>query len=92
MLARSARLESNSSPEECVNSGSGVHERVSQDGRRVAHRVASLHGILDPLEDEQIGVVVAREELQVERDRGLAAQNRLELRPAFLENRLETGV
>mmetsp|Transcript_34942 Transcript_34942/g.58742 ORF Transcript_34942/g.58742 Transcript_34942/m.58742 type:complete len:200 (+) Transcript_34942:2025-2624(+) len=71
-------------PEEGVYGGPCVHERVGEDGRRVAHRVARLNGILDPLQDEQIGMVVAREKLQVEADGGLAAQDRRQLRPAVL--------
>ena len=45
-----------------------MHERVAQDGGVVQDAVAGRDDLLDLLEDEQVRVVIAIEEVQVQLD------------------------
>mmetsp|Transcript_36394 Transcript_36394/g.91901 ORF Transcript_36394/g.91901 Transcript_36394/m.91901 type:complete len:262 (+) Transcript_36394:1470-2255(+) len=55
-----------------------MHERVGQDGGGVRHAVARVHCALDVAQDLQVGVVVAVQEVEVQPDGRLAAQDVLQ--------------
>mmetsp|Transcript_36580 Transcript_36580/g.75032 ORF Transcript_36580/g.75032 Transcript_36580/m.75032 type:complete len:217 (-) Transcript_36580:1008-1658(-) len=61
--------------DESVNRRSAVHHCVSKHRRLVRHTVTHLQRPLDVVQDQHVRLVVAIQELQIDPDRRLTAQN-----------------
>mmetsp|Transcript_25128 Transcript_25128/g.82420 ORF Transcript_25128/g.82420 Transcript_25128/m.82420 type:complete len:251 (-) Transcript_25128:519-1271(-) len=73
---------------ECVHRRARVHERVCENGGRVAHRIARLDRSLDILQDLHVTLVAAEEKLEVQLDGKVAAQDAAQLVAASRDDRI----